>query len=297
MSGNHLFNTLSDKTIYVFFDESGKGNDRPNLMGSLSIPKDIYKQEIFSYYNYFLRKKEINLHWKKYRGEDIQRMNMVKAIELLFTFLPFIKLNVINYNSYYLKGRPNFTQKDIDNTIYTKFPERLIYGQIRGYGHEVTVNVEIFIDKANEYSGRKKKSKKLVIEDLGLNEQVNEILNQEAIKNSLPVKMINTLNSQSMYRGENFYTNSCKMYPKNVEIGLELIDLFLGFVRIIIQNPNPTSKGEQAKVEFIFDQLQNEDFCNFLENLTYFEWKGTQQLNKFDFKDYINAFKIKRMYG
>lgn len=54
---SHLFNTFHTREINVFFDESGKGDDRPNLLGALSIPKKIYEQDDIQYMNYFLKKK------------------------------------------------------------------------------------------------------------------------------------------------------------------------------------------------------------------------------------------------
>ncbi len=264
---NHLFQSLGTKELKIFFDESGKGADRPNLLGSLSIPKKIYDEsDEYRYYNQFLKRMDLKIHWNKYSGDALKRYNLKHLMELLLIYSPFIEFHVIHYHYHYLIGRENFQEREIENTIYLKFPERLIYGQMRGYGNEISVLADIFIEKGTEY-------KKMQLEQ----------------------KMKEILNSHSLYRSGNFYTRNCLMLPKNSEIGLEMTDVLLGITRMLIQNPDASSNGKAAKIQFIMELLNNDRFLDFLKNITYFEWRGTQQLQRINFIDYINLFRVKHM--
>ncbi|MED0657740.1 hypothetical protein P4S75_10430 [Anoxybacillus ayderensis] len=267
---SHLFNAFHTREINVFFDESGKGDDRPNLLGSLSIPKKIYEQDDIQYMNYFLKKKIFKIHWKNYNGNEFAKENILNLIDIFIMYKEFIKLNVINYHYGFLKGQELFSKKDRDETIYSKFPERLIYGLIRGYGGDMRVSANIYIDKSTEY------------ETLELDKT-----------------LISTLNSHSLYRGEKFYAKECYMFPKNSEIGLELTDVLLGLIRTIIRNPtinDKTSKIEQAKVRLTIELLKNPEFKEILSNIKYYEWRGNKELSFIHFSDYISAFLVKQTW-
>ncbi|MGH1329127.1 DUF3800 domain-containing protein [Bacillus pretiosus] len=267
---NYLFQNFSDQEINVFLDESGKKKDRPNLMGALSIPKAIYNKDDIQYMNYFLKKELFKIHWKNFNGNTYVEENIKNLITVFSMYEEYIRLNVINYNYGFLKAHDLFSEDDINKTIYTKFPERLIYGLIRGYGSEMSLSADIFIDKANEYIG----------------------MNLEEV-------IIATLNTQSLYRGEKFYAKYCEMLPKNSEVGLELTDVLLGLIRTIIRNPTiqlSTSKIEREKVRLTAELLQNDALKKILKNMKYYEWRGNKELNKINFHDYIQAFLIKQLY-
>lgn len=267
---SHLFNTFHTQEIHVFFDESGKESDRPNLLGSLSIPKKIYEQKEIQCMNESLRANQFKIHWKNYNGNSFVKEKIVELIDLFIQYEEYIKFNVINYHYGFLKDQQSFTKQDRDIAIYSKFPERLIYGLIRGYGSETHIIANIFIDKSTEY------------EKLKLDET-----------------LISTLNSQSLYRGEKFYAQDCEMLPKNSEIGLELIDVLLGIIRTIIINPQITemsSKIKQAKVSLTTELLKNTKLIQTLSGLKYFEWRGNPRLTQIDFLDYIHAFLIRQTY-
>ncbi|RNB60810.1 hypothetical protein EDM57_02740 [Brevibacillus gelatini] len=38
---------MNDVALRIFFDESGKRNSKPNLMGGFSIPSDLYESDKF----------------------------------------------------------------------------------------------------------------------------------------------------------------------------------------------------------------------------------------------------------
>ena len=46
--------------IYIFLDESGKNNDKPNLIGTISIPKSIYHLPEFQKINDEIQQKTIH---------------------------------------------------------------------------------------------------------------------------------------------------------------------------------------------------------------------------------------------
>lgn len=267
---SNLFNSFHTQEVSVFFDESGKESDRPNLLGSLSIPKKIYEQSEIQTMNNNLRANQFKIHWKNYNGNSFVKGKIVELVELFIRYEEFMKFNVIDYHYGFLKDQQSFTKQDRDMTIYSKFPERLIYGLIRGYGSETHVVANIFIDKSTEY------------EKLKLNET-----------------LISTLNSQSLYRGEKFYAEDCVMLPKNSEIGLELIDVLLGIIRTIIKNPHVTdmtSKVERAKVFLTTELLNDVELKRVLSEIKYFEWRGNPRLTQINFLDYIHAFLIQQIY-
>ncbi|MEH7105096.1 hypothetical protein AB0R72_21770 (plasmid) [Bacillus velezensis] len=267
---SHLFNTFHTKQINVFFDESGKGiKQRPNLLGSLSIPKKVYECDDIKYMNWFLRKGKLNIHWKNYNGGHMDKANIKNLIEMFINYKDFIKLNVINYHYGFLTSQPLFAQKDLEATIYSKLPERLIYGLIRGYGSEATVSADIYIEAANEY------------------DRIN-----------LSETLVTDLNSQSLYRGEKFIANSCEMLPKNTEVGLELTDVLLGLIRTIIQNPAIDKAGRSAreKVNLTVDLLENQELKHILGDIKYYEWRGHKQLTKINFMDYIYSFLLQHHF-
>lgn len=265
---SHLFQSFSKHEINVFFDESGKGMDRPNLLGALSIPRKSYESDDMQYINHFLRKKVFKIHWKNYNGDLQAKRNIEYLIDTLLLYKQLVKLNIINYHYGFLKGDEHYSQLERETVIYSKFPERLIYGLIRGYGNEMRVVSNIYIDKSTEYERL----------------QLDQILKT-------------TLNSHSLYRGEKFYAQECIMYSKNKEIGLELTDILLGITRVIILNPfitENTGKITKAKINLVVELLQNKDFKALLENMKYYEWRGGHSLNQVHFSDYISSFLIQQ---
>ena len=82
--------------INVFFDESGKRKEKPNLMGGLSIPLPLYQSPAFEQLSQKLRDGELKLHWTKYNGHSDLRVNITETINILSNFQNMIKFFVIN---------------------------------------------------------------------------------------------------------------------------------------------------------------------------------------------------------
>lgn len=247
--------------VKIFFDESGKNKDSPTTMGALLIPSLVYEHEIIKAINNKLKNKEFELHWKDYGGDSEKRSLILNVMADVMKFSSMFSFNVINYK------KPNLQEGDkqlFEDMIYTKLPERILYGLLRQHGREISINADIFIEKATEYNKRK-------------------------LKENIP----HQLNIQAMYRGENYRIENCDYKEKNEEIGVELVDIILGIIRTIIINKN-TSKKYIARNELIVELLKDDNFNSFLSNIAYFEWSSDNELKKVDFKYYIQLFLSKQ---
>lgn len=248
--------------INVFFDESGKRKDKPNLMGALAIPDKIYCAPKLEKYAQKMKNGEISLHWNKCTGDTTVKNNIIDAVSVLVEYQKALKFNVINYDYSTLANRKEYEKDLIEEMIYTKFPERIIYGLLRGYGRNIYINTNIYIEDSTEY------------QSFNLHENIK-----------------NQLNIQALYRGEQYIVmNSC-LVPKGVQIGVELTDLLLGLVRTIIENKtNDTSKSVAVKNEVIIELINNNNFYSFLKSIKYYEWTNTRELYEVNFHDYLQLF-------
>lgn len=268
----------------IFFDESGTKKDKPTTMGGLLIPQTIYSTYEFNEINEKLREHHYTkLHWTEFTGYQKLKNDIIEVLTVFSKFSKYCKLNVINYNENPLDIRKNlYNQEHIPAEklsqimIYTKIPERILYGLLRNYGKDVYIKSSLFIEHSNRY------------EDFDLN---NRLLEQ--------------LNIQSMYRGEQFSVIDSCYKNKREEIGVEIVDLLLGFIRQIVRNdviPYGLSeeelkqhklKGKKAKNDLAIELLKNEDFYNFMQNITYYEWESNNELKERNFNDYLKLFMVR----
>ena len=252
---------MSTVELRLFFDESGKRSNRPNLMGGLSIPSIIYQSDRFVLWSQQLRDGTAKFHWVGYTGDSKVRENIIELMQLVSSYHKLLKFNIINYD-YSMLTDSGASNTIISQIVYSKFPERLMYGLLRRYGRNIKIDADICIEEATEYK------------DIALHETIRE-----------------QLNVQSMYRGEQFRVISSCLIPKGKEVGLELTDLLLGFVRTIVLNePDAKSKTVQAKNELIIELLKDNRFYSFMENFRLFEWTRGRELNETSFSDYIQVF-------
>ncbi|MBD7971092.1 DUF3800 domain-containing protein [Paenibacillus gallinarum] len=252
---------IKTEKLNIFFDESGKRKDKPTLMGGMSIPSVLYNTDYFSKISQKLRDRELNLHWKDYSGHATTRENIKEAISLITTHSKLIKFTVINYD-YSLIEKKGFGSFMSEQMIYTKFPERIIYGLLRRYGKNLFIEADIKVEKSSEYEGFK----------------LNEIMKEQ-------------LNIQSIYRGEQFIIEESQLVPKGQEIGIELTDLLLGIMRtVIINKPNSSSNTIRSKNQLVIDLVKDDKFYSFLENIRCFEWTHSKELTEVNFTDYLQLF-------
>lgn len=145
--------------------------------------------------------------------------------------------------------------------IYTKLPERIFYGLLRGYGEQNQLHAKIFIEDATEYRSK-----------------------------HLDVRVKDTLNIHSLYRGEYFVITECHYRSKGEEIGLELIDLLLGMVSLILDNPVAPGTKKKAKIALVLKLLKNDKLHPFINRLRLFQLNHSNQLVEVDFNYSIKLF-------
>lgn len=243
--------------LHIFFDESGK-NENPSLMGGLSIPNSVYNSPDFTSLTQELRENKLDLHWSKYRGHPLDTGRIKRVFDATLKYHHLLKFNVITCY------KPSeYHKASFHRMYYSKLPERILYGLLRGYGKGISLEAEIKIERATEY------------ETIELHKVVKD-----------------QLNLQSLYRGEQFHVTDSKLIPKREEIGLELTDLILGMVRTIILNKAKNdTKGTKARNKLAVDLLNdNPTFYSFMSGIKYFEWLSARDLTETNFSDYINMF-------
>ncbi|MEG6533703.1 DUF3800 domain-containing protein [Caldibacillus thermoamylovorans] len=284
-----LSSPLKTETMQIFFDESGQDSDRPSTMGGLLIPESVYNSAEMLELNKKLVSKKIKLHWTEYTGHAVLKENIKEAIETFSKIARYSKLNVINYNRstldwrYKLSGHigsSKLGKRDKQRTlnfatlmVYTKIPERIFYGLLRHFGKDVYIKTKIFIEKEGKYE-----------------------------KYDLETRLMENLNTQSLYRAEQFWVTNCQMVTKGEMIGVELVDLLLGIIRLIISNKSlPLGltteeytelklKGLYMKTQLVIDLLKNPNFYEFISNIKYYEWDSHKELSEIAFKDYLDLF-------
>lgn len=253
---------MSQLEVFVFLDESGK-REKPSLIGGLSIPRSIYERSEFREMSGEIA--DTTVHWTRYGGDTKERDLITRIVRCLCRFEPMIKFNAIQFNQSILEHNASFDFEQpplADLTIYTKFPERIIYGLLRKYGKYTRLTADIIIEEASEY--------------------VSYHLNE---------KLLEQLNVQSLYRGERFLIRSSRFRPKGQEPGLELTDILLGIIRSIMRNDDiKASHRKREKTKLILTLLQDPAFHRLLANIKYFEWSDSQDLREIDFSSYLQAF-------
>lgn len=252
--------------VKIFFDESGKYSEKTHLMGAILLPSNLYNLPELQELNEIIRQSDI--HWATYRGHGQTRKKIEKIILTVMRHQHLIKMNVISYNQNKIQQdsqriKEKFTDV-VDHTIYTKFPERVVYGLIRKYGSHSFVDADVAIEHDNTY---------------------------EAKNYDLRRQMFEQLNIQSIYRGENFQLSNVQYMKKQQEYGIELTDLLLGIVRTIIENPAGTSAAKKSKNKLILDLVvQSEGFYSFLNRIKLYEWGQSNDLIDTPFANYLNIF-------
>lgn len=263
--------------LAIFFDESGKSRaDKVQLMGGLALPYNIYfSKQLDSLHQLNL---EYRYHWSEYKGDSKQRNGILKLFRKSSYLAEYAQLNFIRYSSSDLAERalkynldqPFINEESkknyniINKMIYTKLPERIMYGLLRGYSHTSRVTSSIFIEHANEY------------ETFGLAES-----------------MLKQLNIHSLYRGESFVVRECIYRRKGEEIGVDFIDILLGIVRTILENPDPNSRKKKNQLSLIIELLKENVLQPFISQLRLFELKDTNELYEVDVSACVKLFIAK----
>lgn len=247
--------------IKIFFDESGKKNNPPMLMGAISIPEKIYTLNSVNIINSELKSGTIKFHFTKYNGNRGEKDSMLRLFNIFVPYLHMMRFNLLHY------VKNEIAKDDFDKMVYSKFPERVFYGLLRGKGVAMNIEADIYMEKATEYEG-------------------------------FPEKFKEQLNIQATYRSESYKINNCLPVPKNTEIGVEFTDIMLGIIRIIIQNKNPTdlSGTYKEKVNLVNKLLNMKEIYDFLKNIKFFEWDNNRTLKEIEFKDYLDSYIVNNIF-
>lgn len=260
-----------EQQVNVFFDESGKDKSKLSLLGALLVPENYYVTSEIQSLNNRLKALDFKLHFTALtRDTEPDHYATIKAF---LKYPDFLKCNIVGFKrSKHMAGHEHLNSSTSINTmIYSKIPERVLYGVLRDFGNFAPVQANIYIEDSTEYT------------NLQLNKNVKS-----------------QLNVHSLYRHENFWVDKCGLYPKNKEIGIEFIDTILGMLRIIIENEDVLFLNGEAqnkfktlwrKKHFIGRNIKLLD--NFLCNINYFELNGHSRLEKIDVRIYLNLFLAK----
>lgn len=267
--------------VQIFYDESGKQNEKMHFMGAVLIPDRIYKQKNdHEALNKLILEGSKPLHFTDYNGYKNAPRRFKQLITQSLEHIEGMQFNVINYDINKIENLAKPIKpvlKDIvAMTIYNKFPERLIYGLLRKYGQHVYLNAEIHIEEDSTYNSEKKSEKG----------EAHSITSK-----NLDDTLLNQLNIQAVYRNESYKVQSVDFLNKRMEYGIELTDTLLGIVRFIIENNQGESGRERAKRKLILDLLETTNLKKFLlKNTTYYEWDQNDQLKSIPFSTYLNLF-------
>lgn len=262
--------------LSIFFDESGKGNQPNQLMGGLSIPNNIYRSESFNAIHKL--NEHYSYHWSSYDGDYKTKEGIIRLFELtspmaIYTNTIFIKYSQqkLNEMAFINTAKLASEQKKaidgtnfLEETIYTKIPERIMYGLLRYYGNIGGITSTIYVEKANEY-----------------------------IRLQLAEKLMSQLNMHALYRGESFVVQECLYRSKGEEIGVELTDLLLGIFRTILENPEMTGRGKTGRVKLVLELHKRGILQPFLQQLKLFEWTGSKELKNSNASSYMDMFLSK----
>lgn len=267
--------------VQIFYDESGKQQEKTHFMGAVLIPDRIYKQKNnHKALNELIKEGKDSLHFTDYNGYGKSPERFNKLISLSLEYTEGMQFNVINYNMNKIESIAQPIKpvlKDIVSmTIYNKFPERLIYGLLRKYGQHAYLNADIHIENDSTY-----------------NKGENNTKDKELTINSknLADTLLYQLNIQAVYRNESYMVDTVDFLLKRVEYGIELTDTLLGIIRFIIENSHSDSSRVKAKRKLILELLETTNLKNFLlKNTSYYEWHPNDQLKAIPFSTYLNLF-------
>ncbi|MFF2157808.1 hypothetical protein ACFVVQ_21160 [Paenibacillus chitinolyticus] len=258
---------VNNTTLSIFFDESGKQNNAVQLMGALCFPTDIYKNDSLIMMHEL--NKEYSFHWTDYSGDAKMRNGIIKLFQMVAQISSYAQLNILHYHYSQIEADAirfgsGLKAEIIEYTVYTKFPERIMYGLLREYDKSSQLNGALYIEHAYEY------------ERLDL-------------ANSLKKQ----LNAHALYRGEPYFVSECSYKRKGEEIGVELTDLLLGIIRTIMENSTSNSRAKREQRNLIFRLYKMGLLESFIQNMFLYEWTGQSILKERNFKTYINLFIAK----
>lgn len=102
-------------------------------MGGVLIPERIYYRDDF-----FYELRQANVHWTDYGGDAAAAEAIKKLIHRTTEYTGLLRMTVINYDQSTIQHNSKKFEDIHGNlsqaTIYTKFPERIVYGLLKKRG-------------------------------------------------------------------------------------------------------------------------------------------------------------------
>lgn len=274
--------------VQIFYDESGKQQEKMHFMGAVLIPDRVYyERNNYDELNALIQEGKDPLHFTDYNGYGKSPERFKKLIFLALEHIEGVQFNVINYDinkiEHIAQPIKHVLSDIVSMTIYNKFPERLIYGLLRKYGRHTYLNAMIHIEEDSTYN------KNSVISNKDSTDKMEKqpIITSKNLRDTL----LYQLNIQAVYRNESYKVQTVDYLQKRKEYGIELTDTLLGIIRFIIENSTDNSSRIKAKRELIIDLLKTTHLKKFLlGNTSYFEWHDSDQLKPIPFLTYLNLF-------
>lgn len=138
--------------LNIFLDETGKKSNELSLIGAISIPNDFYQSKVVQDLNNQLRNRDFKMHFTQYDRSHYDIY--LKVIKTLLPFNGIIRMNGIIFKKSQFKKHILLAAK-VDDMVYGKIPERVIYGLLRNYSNLEPVIANIFIENSDEYKARR----------------------------------------------------------------------------------------------------------------------------------------------
>ncbi|MEG0050999.1 MAG: hypothetical protein RR712_02375 [Terrisporobacter sp.] len=85
------------------------------------------------------------MHWTKYDGGKSESKIYKEIIDIFSKYLSLCEFNVIRYDYPF-----NISKQKLDTMIYSKIPERVMYGLLRYQGKGI--DADIYVENATMYN-------------------------------------------------------------------------------------------------------------------------------------------------
>ncbi|TGA98010.1 DUF3800 domain-containing protein [Sporolactobacillus shoreae] len=251
----------------IYFDESGK-IDQPD--------------KLFSYYGAYgsddTSMKRINqtvknifadlgtqseLHFTEYKHDQYLKKYLTVLNYVINQDVTINILIVDNHDAKRVSDQMQIKINELRSLLYVKIPERLFYGLTRRI--ESDRDIRIVVDRNDEYR-----------------------------KLRLYSKVKEQMNAHSAYRNNGYTVNDVHSEESCNSIPLQIIDTFIGIIAFVIEK-NYYSDSDSAKIksDLIYRFLIQEDnLVHFQNQITLFEWKGNEDLDKIPVSRFISEFVL-----
>lgn len=259
----------------------------------------------------FMKENKITseLHFTKFNLDKVDKY--LKAVEFALDKIDANFYIVNTQEALKICSKIGIDEGRLRKLFYIKIPERLIYGMTRRL--ERFKNVDIYIDKSDEYGSDSDKSicnEKFVqgLIKLSKSEDDNKIkLINQSIDNllehiQLPKTLKFELNAQSLYRGLNYSINKVRQIDSNESKSLQIIDVLLGIIGFLFEEQylEPNEKINKSDMERILNdfKISEEEKEFFKKCYMYRKYKKSGE-EKYELQikkdDYENTNRLKEL--